>query len=213
MVEDKDDINWLDNYKALKSIKRESPFAVPQEYFIQSADQIRSQVKLHEIASVDDKMEIPEGYFHELTNNIQSRIKLETLSPSETNHFNLPEHYFDTLGNKIAQKIQNDKAQSQPVIRRVLRSKTYQYAAAACLFLALGTLMFFNQNTTNNLRNNIQHQLASIADSDIENYLKLNTDISDSHLIMENINQDDIFKVKISDLSNDELSDYLTTLN
>lgn len=208
MTANQEDNIWINDYATLKEINPGNPFTVPENYFIKAEAQIISTVNLEILKEKPSSFLVPESYFNDLNENIQSRIKLENLRSTPNAGFSVPDNYFDNLSLRIAK---NTETQDQKISRpffKMFSTKLYKYAAAAILCVAVGTGFYLNQR-----QSGVQNKLSVIADTDIENYLNLNTDMYDTRALVESMNQDVIFNVQSTEFSNDELTDYLTTLN
>lgn len=208
---EKEDFDLADNYNTLKRISKHVPFTVPEDYFQTSASQIKTLVEFEKLKLKENAFTVPADYFSELASNIQSQVRMESFTGSKKTAFSVPDNYFDSLSHRISEKVKITSTEPErlPVVRKLLTPKIYKYIAAACLVLTLGVGWLLNQPQDNN----IQQQLTHIADTDLEGYLKLNTDIYDTRILIENMDQTDIFQVKASEFSNDELNEYLTLLN
>ncbi|MGV8878437.1 MAG: hypothetical protein ACOH2A_05345 [Sphingobacteriaceae bacterium] len=207
MTADQEKIIWINEYATLKATNPGNPFSVPEDYFKRAEAQIVSSVNLEILKEKPGTFLVPDNYFNDLNENIQSRIRLENLRSTPNAGFNVPDNYFDNLNLRI---FKNAETQNQKVSKvfKIFSTKLYRYAVAAILCIAVGTGFFLNHR-----QSSVQNKLSVITDIDIENYLNLNTDIYDTRAIVENMSQDIIFKVQSAEFSNDELADYLTTIN
>lgn len=208
MTADQEDNIWINEYATLKEVNGSNPFTVPENYFKQSEAQIITAVRLEIMKEKPEVFQVPEHYFNDLSQNIQSRIKLENLDAKANAGFTVPENYFDHLSLHISEKIATQQQKTSKPIVKIFSAKFYRYAAAAILCVTLGTGLYLNQR-----QSSVQNKLSVIADTDIENYLNLNTDMYDTRALVENMSQDVIFNVQSKEFSNDDLADYLTTIN
>jgi hypothetical protein len=208
---EKEDFDLADNYHTLKRISKHGPFTVPEDYFQTSASQIKTLIEFEKLKLKENAFTVSEDFFSEMTSNVQNLIRIESVAGSKDPTFSVPDNYFDSLSHRISEKVKTSNVESErlPVVRKLLTPRIYKYVAAACLLLTFGTAWLLNR--PQNI--NIQQQLTHIADTDLEGYLKLNTDIYDTRILIENVDQTDIFQVKASEFSNDELDEYLTLLN
>lgn len=208
MIEDKQENIWLNDYPMLKETNQSNPFEVPEGYFTDSADFITARINLENLKEESAAFQIPSNYFHQLNDHIQSRIRLEHHISSPSEGFTVPDTYFDHLSNRILQNIET-QSHTGGILQHLQKSNFYKYAAVACLAMVFAIGLYFSRQQGSN----IQSQLSNIADTDIENYLNVNTDMYDTRMLMENQGLDPVFKVLTNEFSNDELNDYLTTLN
>src|SRR5690606_23934413 len=121
--------------------------------------------------------------------------------------FAVPEGYFDSLSSKINQKlIIRENGNKEKNIRK-LRPLWFKYAAAACvtLILSIAALLKLKEN------NSIEGQLSKLPEKEIITYLQLYSDRSDTPLIIENLSPDAEILSIGSDLSKDEIEEYINT--
>ena len=101
--------------------------------------------------------------------------------PKINSGFKTPEHYFDDFSEKLMLQLPKEESK---VISIFSKRKNWMYACAAVLVLAL-SIPFVYQNQNN-----------EIDDATLENYLALNSGITDVELIdllhEEDINQIDV---------------------
>lgn len=151
---------------------------------------------------------VPDDYFAILSSAIQTAAKAEELKDQvKTDGFSVPAGYFENLEKRIANRITTeDLTEHKPVVRR-LKLGWVQYAAAACLLIAVSFgILITNQN------NKIERQLHGIPETEIVQYLQLNSDASDTPVIIENLSSD--LEFLHIEASEKELEEYinLTTL-
>jgi hypothetical protein len=147
------------------------------------------------------------NYFEELPERIQNRIALESLNtPVLIDGFTVPEDYFSTLSGRINSRLD----QKKPVNKRVrtLFSSWMSYAAAACITLLIGSVIYFNSSYYS-----FNKQLSSVPDQEIINYLQMHSTINDNQFIMENISAEGLQQIT-TDVSSEEIEQYInnTTL-
>lgn len=145
---------------------RVNPFAVPENYFVELTQKNLLRQRLN--ADLKDSFQVPEGYFDQLQDSIMAGIAAEKLRAqvSDTG-YRVPENYFETLPAKIKAAA----IPSSPVVpvRKLGRPRWVQYAAAACVTLALGISVYFRIASDNSTDN----QLNNVSDQDILSYLEL----------------------------------------
>lgn len=78
----------------------EIPFSVPNDYFSQLTDRIKTQAAIAKDIDNAESWETPTGYFESLAENIQSRIYVETIADHEED-FTVPMGYFEQLSESI----------------------------------------------------------------------------------------------------------------
>jgi hypothetical protein len=204
----------------LDEIRNGSPeqgFTVPENYFDELGSNINARIKMEDALDNESMgLTVPENYFDDLSQQIQSRIIVgEALSePSEA--FTVPHDYFGQLTENILNKTTNlheNKKQAvvkrTGIIRQLFASSAFKYATAACLTLAVGTTIFLSQNSNNVVRDHnssfLHKSLSAIPVNEIQNYLQLNVDPTDTRTLIDESKQ-----VNADNLSND-LQDELDT--
>jgi len=107
MKSDRENRDWINEYRSLKQINPANPFTVPAGYFNDLGDRIVSYKNILELkdGKTWDGFTIPEGYFEELPVNIQSRIAIEEFVPAANMGLTVPDGYFDELSDKIESRI------------------------------------------------------------------------------------------------------------
>lgn len=192
------DKEWQKDAPVLASISKDNPFTVPEGYFNTLSEQLKSRA-LIESKQIKDSagFTVPEAYFTGLSQRIQGRIVLEsTLSKNKEQGLQLPESYFETLSDRIQARIGKKK------------SHWLSYAAAACITMVIGSVIYFNSS-----QYTISRKLSDVSDQEIINYLQLHTTVSDNQFIIEHLNTEELQQVN-NDISEQELELYInnTTL-
>jgi hypothetical protein len=185
----------------LDELKSSAPgpgFTIPDGYFDELTSNIQSRIIIEETAGKEETgFLVPDGYFDELQQQIQSRIFIEESLNEQPAGFNVPEGYFEQLTENILSKTtaQQVVPQKRGIVRRLIVSAAFKYAAAACLVIAIGGTIFLSQNSTNpaDAHNNsfLHKSLAAIPVDDIQNYLQSHLDVSDTHALMDETKQAD----------------------
>ncbi|MGZ3754512.1 MAG: hypothetical protein ACXVAY_08540 [Mucilaginibacter sp.] len=164
-------------------------FTVPDKYFEQLSASIQSRVFVEEALNAsNESFVVPENYFEELSSTIQSRIFVEEALITSEQAFTLPQDYFDNLNKKILNKTVNlEQVKRKGVVIRMFRSTAFKYATAACLALMIGTGIFirqFNDPAAVHKRSFLHKQLSNVPVSEIESYLDLNVEPTDTQHIV-----------------------------
>lgn len=204
----------LEEFK--KNIPEESGFLLPDNYFDELTVNIHSRINIESFSDKEaESFSVPEGYFENLADQIQSRIFVEESLNEQPEGFTVPQGYFERLTanilDKTAEKPEAVVMQMQParkgVIRQLFASAAFKYASAACLVLAVGGTLLLTQNNTSPAQqhnNSFLHKsLSAIPVDDIQNYLELHMDASDTRALIDESKQ-----VDAQNLSN-ELQDAL----
>jgi len=206
--------DWLNDYPVLEKQSRENPFLVPENFFeeqqerIHSAiyadelkvkipsagftvpdgyfenmrQQVLSVVQLEEIRSLNEPFIKPDAFFNEQQNIIAARVKINEYVELGSG-FTVPNNYFNDLTDRINEKTGIKEVQKPAKVRNLFTRAAWKYATAACIAVAVTTGIFVKQYQT---AHNVQTQLYKLPDADIENYLKINADTYDNHIILEN---------------------------
>jgi hypothetical protein len=222
---------WLNEFPALKMQSRKNPFLVPDNYFEEQQEHIRTAIFAEELKLKTPSADftVPDGYFETMQEQILSAIKLEELRPASESFtepdtffeeqqsviaarikinefaekgsgFSVPEHYFEELTAQINKKTGLKEVQQPAKVRSLFAKAAWKYATAACIAVAVAVGIFVKQN--NHPTNTIQAQLSTLSDADIENYLKINSDTYDNHLILESSASDTESQKNTNDSSN-----------
>lgn len=221
-IENKD---WLNDFPALKALNRENPFLVPDHFFEEQQEHIHAAIYADNLKQKNTTagFTVPDGYFNKVQEQILSVIKLEemrALNPIALksdaffeeqqsiiaarikineyaalgNGFTVPDNYFNNLTEQINKKT-GIKEVVQPTgkLRSLFTRAAWKYATAACIVVAVATGVFVKQYQS---AHNVQTQLSNLPDADIENYLKINADTYDNHIILENSTSDTGLDIK-----------------
>jgi hypothetical protein len=107
MMNDRNNNEWLDDYKTLKQINSNNPFTVPAGYFDELGRHIESRIRLDELKNkmLLNGFTVPENYFEQLGGNIQSRINIESALSAEETGFTVPENYFEQLNSRLTGRV------------------------------------------------------------------------------------------------------------
>lgn len=188
----------------LKENTQPHGFTVPQNYFENLQEQIESIVRLEEMRSLKTGFIVPDQFFEEQQSNITARINISEFTDQQ-NAFSVSNGYFEDLQKRINQKT-GIKEATQPVakVRSIFVKAAWKYATAACIAVAVTAGFFVKQYQS---AHNIQNQLSNLPDADIENYLKINADTYDNHVILENSYDTDLdFKTSKASTDSNEIN-------
>jgi len=223
------------------TISPENTYSVPQGYFEGLASAILARVKAGQQSAKDEletlspllnslsrklPYEVPQDYFGELSETVVGGVKaidfvkgeLQNISPlidslKHKNVYQVPEGYFEDLAGNILDKIKERKpAKVVSMGRKVMR---YAVAAAVIGIMAIGGWMYFGNNNPNKEVAVVEKisDDSSISEEEMTNYLENGTLTVAVSAPVEHEDMDaaDI-KEMLSDVSDDELQQYLTTL-
>ena len=167
----------------LAGYSRKMPYSVPEDFFTGFAYNIQGTIKnLNEPEIVPAwgktlPYTLPDGYFEEFTSHIVSlAIAGDSISvlPKDS-PLNVPDGYFESLPAKIllAAKATDKAIKKEPKIiplkRRTVRNPI-RWAAAAVMLMCIGLgsyETFYNRQLPNH-----EKMLASVSNSDIQDYLQ-----------------------------------------
>lgn len=112
MARDIENKEWLNDYDQLKQVSKTNPFTVPDGYFDELSDRIKSVIKLDEMKNTisPNGFSVPENYFESLAANIQSRIAVEEMLDTQHTGLTVPENYFDELSSNIMSRVAVEEA-------------------------------------------------------------------------------------------------------
>ncbi|MBW4890819.1 hypothetical protein KXQ82_13895 [Mucilaginibacter sp. HMF5004] len=179
-----------------KVLSNDNAFKLPENYFDDLSQNIQSRITIEKALNTEKVFDVPENYFEELSGNILSRIAVEETVNTE-NIFTVPDGYFAGLESRImaqttvSETLQTDKEQRQGIIVKLLVSKAFKYASAACFALVVGSAIYmseFNNPVAEHNRSFLHKEVSKMTKDELELYLQLN---SDNSTILDNINVDD----------------------
>lgn len=153
---------------------------------------------------------VPADYFGQLTQDIETAVLVQELKETGLHEsgYTVPEDYFNSLSGKISGKLAVEESISRKRNSGKVRSLWTRYAAAASIALILSAAAFLKIRNSNS----IEGMLHRIPENEIITYLQLYSDRSDTPVIIENLGPDaEIFSVS-SDLSNDEIEEYINAV-
>lgn len=192
------DIEWQKDAPVLASMSRLHPFTVPAGYFETLSEQVKAKALIEsERFQVQDEFSLPEHYFDQLTQKINSRIAVEgVLSEIKGEGFTVPDGYFNSLSSSIQSKVTKKK------------SYWFSYAAAACISMIIGSVIYLNLNSSG-----INRELSGVPDQEIINYLQLHSTVADNQYIIDHLSTEELQQVN-NNISTGELELYInnTTL-
>lgn len=192
------DIEWQKDAPVLASTSRLNPFTVPAGYFETLSEQVKAKAMIEsERFQVQDEFSLPEHYFNELSQRINSRIAVESvLSEVKAQGFTVPDAYFDSLNSRIQSQLTKKK------------SRWFNYAAAACISMIIGSVIYLNSNSSV-----ISRELSGVPDQEIINYLQMHSTVADNQFIIEHLSTEELQQVN-NNISTGELELYInnTTL-
>lgn len=193
--------NWQKEAPTLAALYRKNPFIVPAGYFEKLSERLISQLTISYV-NASAEFNVPEGYFDQLADQVNAKIFIENLrKQAGTSGFTTPPNYFDNLQTHIASKIAD---QQEPKKIRKLIPAWMNYAAAACLTFAVGSVIVFSLQ-----RNTATKEISSIPEQEIISYLQMHTDVGDNPVIIENLGKTADLSQINNEISVEELEYYL----
>jgi len=129
----------------------------------------------------------------------------QDLAPSlakmeKKNPYLVPDGYFESLQSRIEQKV--NSAQAERSRSKIIPMWT-KYAAAACLTIGMGITLYLNLNQQKPSVN-----WAEIPEQEIVSYLEIHLDDSDTQLLFDQLNTQQI-NIRIENINNQDLENYL----
>ncbi len=197
------DMDWMKDAPALAAMVKKNPFTIPDGYFETLNEHLNARISIDNLASVD--FDIPKDYFEQLPAQIEARISLDNIKSIAPEHgFTVPVGYFENLEENIISQttIKGSTIKS----KKVISLKWINYAAAACITLALGSVLVLNLRS-----NSIEAQMKTIPDQEIINYLQAHTDVGDTPAIIENLDPNNNLSETTKGVSTEELEQYINT--
>ncbi len=198
--------NWEKDAPALAAVERANPFTVPLNYFEDMQDQLQSRIAIAESSrtSKNTSFTVPEGYFDTLGDRIMSTVKAESFKEEMSESgFSVPDNYFVNLEESIIKKADALNAAPSKTVRRLV-PVWMKYAAAACIAIVTGSVIFFSQQN-----NTLESKLSKIPENDIVTYLQAYSDTGDFPVIVENLEKNAVAIEIGSSLSDQEIEQYL----
>ncbi len=169
----------------------EHNFAVPENYFDELSANIQGRIAVDELVNADEHgFAVPENYFDDLQDQITARILVEQTLGETEETFTVPADYFDQLNKRILNNTVNqDIVRRKGIVRKMLTSGSFKYAAAACFALVIGTGIFVKQVTDPIAEHNssfLHQQISTLPVSDIQSYLQQDVDANDTqHAVID----------------------------
>lgn len=103
---------------------------------------------LHNDTKIPSGFKTPENYFDSLEERVMQRISFD--ENKINTGFKVPDNYFDSFEEKVIQKLPSDNVEIK-VISLWQRKSFWLSSVAAVFLISLGTLYFFNQQTSSDL--------------------------------------------------------------
>ena len=181
-----------------------NPFAVPVDYFDDMQAQINSRLAIED--AINQSFAVPENYFENLQAQINSRIAVEEVLATP---FTIPANYFTKLNRNIVNQTAGLEAiQRKGLVRKLISSAAFKYASAACFAMIVGAGIFITQINSPKAthdRSYLHKALSKVPNKDIQGYLQLHIDATDTKSIIDKADQEDV-----NVISTDDLKDYLS---
>lgn len=216
----------------LNTISRQMPYSVPEGYFETLSVSIPKNSEVYEelqgiaplLNTISKQMpySVPEGYFEILSVNIPKTTEvfeeLQEIAPllntiSKQMPYSVPEGYFEQFTvNVNTEAPVVEITQAKVITMHGSRSKWVTYLAAACVTVLLGIGAFVVTQRQGNpaaTAVNIDQQLASLSDDDINNYLDNDPSTGAEALPSSLDDQSPDIQPFIQNMSNDEIQQYL----
>jgi len=110
MKDERENMEWINEYQTLKRVNPVNPFVVPDSYFSEMEGQVMAQIRLggFNAAHPGQQFKVPDNYFNELEQNIQSRIAIDEVLSNDKG-FTVPADYFNELEQNIQSRIAIDE--------------------------------------------------------------------------------------------------------
>jgi DNA-binding transcriptional regulator/RsmH inhibitor MraZ len=157
---------------------------VPANYFEELSNNIQSRIAVEELLNTDNaSLNVPTNYFEDLSSKIQSRIAVEEAVANAADTLTVPPAYFERLNKEILNKTVNQEVvKRKGVVIRMMSSRVFKYATAACVLVMIGTGVFFQMQSPESVHDSsfLHKQLSTIPVSDIQAYLRENVDGGDT---------------------------------
>lgn len=200
------DSDWTEENSAIKAAGNSNPFSTPEQYFEYLKEQTLDRVNFSDLVEEDKPNFItPRGYFDNLSEAIKSRIKLEEIkSQFSGNGMTVDSDYFKSSRDQILGKVNTQKNNSGNVVR-LNQKRWIKYAVAASLVLGFSVSIYIRKED-----NSFNSQLSKIPETEIINYLQINSETADITLIIENLDNTELSKFD-SGISDEELNQYINT--
>ncbi|TCC86983.1 hypothetical protein EZ428_22520 [Pedobacter frigiditerrae] len=142
-----ENMEWEKEAPQLASLPRTTPYSVPDNYFNELQNRINQSVFVDGLMQKENQgFNVPQNYFEDLANQIESRIaSAQIKSLVKTDGFKTPANYFETLQADILSKTSGTTQETKFV--RLWGSDLMKYASAACLFMVIGSGLYFTQQS------------------------------------------------------------------
>ncbi|MBI9041472.1 hypothetical protein [Lutibacter sp.] len=144
----------------LSSIKKDTGFNVPENYFDSFEDGVFAEISKNKVAKIKNtnNFKTPDNYFDSIEDLVITKLKSELLQ----NKNNLtPENYFETIEDRVLSKLEK----KQKVIS--LRKNTLKYAASFAIAASLALVFILNPS-----KNGSEITFDSLETSEIEQLIQ-----------------------------------------
>ncbi|MEX8549008.1 MAG: hypothetical protein V5804_15525 [Mucilaginibacter sp.] len=240
MSDNTENMDWLNDFPALKAQSRKNPFLVPDHFFEEQQERIHSAIYADELKQKTPSVgfTVPDGYFENMQGQILSIVKLEEMRAANPVAAK-SDAFFDEQQSVIAARIKineyaalgsgftvpdnyfndlsnriTEKTGIKEALQQPVGKVRNLFTRAAWKYATAACIAV--AVTTGVFVNkyqaahNVQMQLSNLSDQDIENYLQLNSDTYENHIILENSTSDTGLVIKNNQLTTDSNE---TTIN
>lgn len=170
------------------ALKNADGFKVPDHYFKAGEEILLAQFVGLMASNVNKTkaFEVPGAYFENFPDVLMERINDDTVAfLPKSDGFKVPENYFETFSDRLHIKL-NEKQQT-PALKVLSFHKLWYYAAAACLFTAIG---LFSLKWMQN--DNSSHLLSQCSEDELIEYVTAYADEFDEQSIAMLLEETDI---------------------
>jgi hypothetical protein len=179
-------------------------FTIPANYFEDLQASLQSRINVEEtLQHTNGDFTVPADFFEDQRQQITGRIAVEEILNGQSDGFTVPNNYFDSLQDAILAKTTSPAVKRDAVIKRLVNSGVFKYAAAACFVMAIGGTIFFNKYESAEAVHNrsyIHKALATVPDAAIIDYLQTHMDAADTPTLLDDASQSSTGTVTVDDL-------------
>lgn len=169
------------------TLKNADGFKVPADYFENAGPMILAQCVGGTDTNDSKGFGVPQGYFETLPEKLMQKIEIDALKClPDSDGFKVPENYFESFYDRLSSRLKRKTIQTST--RVIQMKKLWYYAAAACLFTAVGlfAIKWSQQNESTTLF------FAECSDEELLEYVTTYADDFDQELIASLIEETDL---------------------
>lgn len=191
---------------------------IPEGYFQTFSNELKDRIKEDEFLSTlpkESPYQVPTGYFSDFSSELQHEIFLSSLPKSLP--YEVPDTYFSELSTEISRKLPISAPSLKPLILTRKWVIKFSMAASILLFVGIAFKTIIAPVQANQVASNLETQLSTVSDDEIQQYLLLHQNEVDANLAIESVDENnfdlnklesEVLENTMNSISDEELSKY-----